>query len=48
MNGYEFAMFLKTPEGEKRKTEFARLEAMDDEENINDTSLRSWRRTRQG
>lgn len=34
MNGYEFAMFLKTPEGEKRKTKFARLEAMDDEENI--------------
>lgn len=34
MNSYEFAMFLKTPEGEKRKSSFARLEAMEDEEII--------------
>ena len=34
MNGYEFAMFMKTPEGQARRLEFGRLNACDEKDCI--------------
>ena len=34
MNGYEFAMFMKTPEGQARKDNFGQLDACSEDDNI--------------
>ena len=52
MNSYEFAMFMKTPEGRKRSNNFGRLSGCDDDDVIiivecGKENAREWKRERE-
>ena len=52
MNSYEFAMFMKTPEGRKRSNNFGRLNGCDDDDVIiivecGKENAREWKREKE-